>query len=170
MRVYAVIHSHVNATNPLVTSNVKFFDYPKGAWDEMQNIQESLKEWDDRTSDSFDKNFDSAAIGVFRLEWGETRRYAYNDDDVPNQVVTLFCFWRPLGDWTLVIDTEDYRTSLSKTLDVVCDHVANHFDSDYLPQFIAKLHAGEPSVWKSDAPSKLYFPVHDIQSDPRLPF
>ena len=123
-RVYAVIHGVEGLDSGYSETSVKFFDHAKGAWDEMQSIQDSLSEWDDKNSDSFDRNYGDTAVAIPRIEWGETRRYIYKDS--PNQVVTFFSFWRPAGDWMLVYDQMNNKPSVRKTLDMVIEWIPGH--------------------------------------------
>ena len=79
MRVYAVIHSVESLDEGYSETSVKFFDHAKGAWDEMQSIQDFLDDWDDASADSFDRDYGDSKVAVPRIEWGETRRSIYND-------------------------------------------------------------------------------------------
>lgn len=170
MRVYAIIHSVEGLDTGYSETSVKFFDHAKGAWDEVNRIEDTLFEWDDRTSDSFDRNFDDTAIAVQRLEWGETRRYIYKDDDSPNQVVTLFCFWRPQGDWTLVYDQVNNKPSVRKTLDMVLEWIPARAQQEYYEDLMNDIRNGEPIIWDGDDKCVHWFPISTVQSDPTLPF
>ena len=66
-RVYAVIHGVESLYSGYSETSVKFFDHAKGAWDEMQSIQDSLSEWDDKNSDSFDRNYGDTAVAIPRI-------------------------------------------------------------------------------------------------------
>lgn len=174
MRVYAVIHSVESLDEGYSETSVKFFDYAKGAWDEMQSIQDSLSEWDDRCSDSFDRDFGDTTAFIPRIEWGETRRFIYRDDDSPNQVLTFFSFWRPSGDWSLVYNQADNVPTIAKTLAVVREMVfrrgqLHDFDydlDDVLEEYCDKGH----TLIDVDEHCCHYFVVSPILSDPTLPF
>jgi hypothetical protein len=170
VRVYAVIHSELIADDPLQACKVTFFDYAIGAWDHIQKIRDSLPPWSDKQSHAFDNKIGNGKVPIPRIEWGETTSFTFDEGDTPNQVITFFSFWRPYGDWTLVIDVTENQPKLSKTLDIVCDHVANHYESGYLAKFTAKLRRQEPSVWRSKASAWLYFPIAEIRSDPYSAF
>lgn len=174
MRVYAVIHSVESLDEGYSETSVKFFDYPQGAWDEMQSIQDSLSEWDDRSSDSFDRDIGDSKAIIPRIEWGETRRFIYHDDDSPNQVLTFFSFWRPSGDWSLVYDQADNVPTIAKTLDVVRELVFRRgqlHDFDYdLDDVLEELCEQGHTHIDIDEHCCHYFVVSPILSDPTLPF
>lgn len=174
MRVYAVIHSVESLDEGYSETSVKFFDYAQGAWDEMQRIQDSLSEWDDRSSDSFDRDYNDTTAFIPRIEWGETRRFIYNDDDSPNQVVTFFSFWRPSGDWCLAYDQTDNEPHVDKTLNVVRELVFRRgqlHDFDYdLDDVLEELCEQGHTLVDVDEYCWHYFVVSPILSDPTLPF
>lgn len=173
MRVYAVIHSVESLDEGYSETSVKFFDYAKGAWEEMQSIQDSLSEWDDRSSDSFDRDFGDKTAFIPRIEWGETRRYIYHDDDSPNQVVTFFSFWRPSGDWCLVYDQVNNEPHIDKTLDVVRGMVEFQHELTWFSELrdkIGELCDEGHTMWDYDDVCTHYFVVSPILSDPTLPF
>ena len=174
MRVYAVIHSVESLDEGYSETSVKFFDYAKGAWDEMQSIQDSLSEWDDQSADSFDRDYGDSKVAIPRIEWGETRRYVYNDS--PNQVVTFFSFWRPSGNWCLVYDQVDNKPSVAKTLDVVRGMVEFSHELTWFSELrekIAELCDEGHTMWDADEVCTHYFEISvfsSIHSDPTLPF
>ena len=169
MRVYAVIHSVESLDEGYSETSVKFFDYPAGAWQEMQSIQESLSDWDDRNGESFDKDYSDGTVAVPKIEWGETRRYVYNDS--PNQVVTFFSFWRPSGDWLLVYDQVNNKPSVSKTLDMVVDWIPARAEQEYYEDMMNNIRNGEPIMWDYDDGCLHWFPVKNIVlQDADLPF
>lgn len=172
MRVYAVIHSVESLDEGYSETSVKFFDYPAGAWQEMQSIQDSLTDWDDRNSESFDRDYSDGSVAVPKIEWGETRRYIYNDS--PNQVVTFFSFWRPAGDWCLAYDQTDNKPHVSKTLDIVRELVFRRgqlHDFDYdLDEVLEVLCDVNHVMVDVDENCWHYFVVTNVQPDPELPF
>jgi hypothetical protein len=155
MRVYAVIHSVESLDEGYSETSVKFFDYPAGAWQEMQSIQ----------------YYGDGKVAVPRIEWGETRRYIYNDS--PNQVVTFFSFWRPAGDWCLVYDQSDNKPSVAKVLDVVRGMVEFSHELTWFSELrdkIAELCDEGHTMWDADEVCTHYFAVTPVLSDPTLPF
>lgn len=166
MRVYAVIHSQLIADDPLQACKVTFFDYAIGAWDHIQKIRDSLPPWSDKQPNAFDNKIGNGKVPIPRIEWGETTSFTF-DDDTPNQVITFFSFWRPYGDWTLVIDVTKNHPKLSKTLDVVCEKIGAHPHDSGLHHFVSEIHRGLPAKW--DGPT-LFYPVLEIHSDPQLLF
>lgn len=171
MRVYAVIHSVESLDQGYSETSVKFFDYQFGATEEIERIRQSLEPWDDQCGESFDSG---PVVPPSRLEWGETKRFIYDDDDSPNQVVTLFSFWTPLvGDYTLVYNQVDNRASVVKTLDAVRSMVEFSHELTWFSELREKI--GElcdegHTMWDADEVCLHYFVVTNVEPDPTLPF
>lgn len=174
MRIHAVIHSVESLDEGYSETSVKFFDYPKGAYDEMQSIQDFLDDWDDASADTFDRDYDDGTTSIPRIEWGETRRYIYHDDDSPNQVVTHFSFWRPPGGhWCLVYDQVDNVASVAKVLDVVRGMVEFSHELTWFSELrekVAELCDEGHTMWDADDVCTHYFVVKNTLTDPELPF
>ena len=170
MRVYAVIHSQVNSSNPREACKVTFFDYPKGAWDEIQKIWDSLPPWSSKHSHSFDNKLGNGKVPIPRIEWGETTSFTFDDDDTPNQLITFFSFWRPCNDWSLELNSSDYQPKIVRTLDIVIDKVKSTLGDERIIGFISNLQAWKAAVWEDELCSTYSFPVTEIESDPNLYF